>query len=109
MFVTPCFPRADLAAQPIDIVEAAIEALTIQNADFDFRHVEPTGVLGCVMELQVGKNGVGVGFSCYRSKGGALAIGTADIALGIYEASQSSICKPSTRWNSRVLCVTKVT
>jgi hypothetical protein len=26
--------------------------LTIQNADFDFRHIEPTGVLGGVMELQ---------------------------------------------------------
>jgi hypothetical protein len=39
LFVAPCFPCANLAAQPIGVVHAAIEALTIQNADFDFRLV----------------------------------------------------------------------
>src|SRR2546427_3878521 len=52
LFGAPFFPCADLAAQPIGVVQAAIEALTIQNADVDFCHVEPTGVLGGVMELQ---------------------------------------------------------
>src|SRR5712692_1825379 len=52
LFVAPFFPCADLAAQPIGVVQAAIEAVPMQNAAFDFRHVEPAGVLGCVMELQ---------------------------------------------------------
>ena len=52
LFVAPFFPRADLAASPLGVIQATIEALTLQHADFDFRHVEPTGVLGGVMELQ---------------------------------------------------------
>jgi hypothetical protein len=33
-------------------VDAAVEALTAQDVDFDLDHVEPAGVLERVMELQ---------------------------------------------------------
>jgi hypothetical protein len=52
LFVAPLLPYADLLAQQIGVVQAAIEVLIIQNAALDFRHVEPTHVLGCVMERQ---------------------------------------------------------
>ena len=49
--VAPFFPGTDLAAQPIGVVQTAIEALTLSNADCDFRHVEPTGMLGGGVKL----------------------------------------------------------
>jgi len=52
LFVAPFFPGANLAAPPIGVVQSAIEALIMQNADCDFRPIEPTGVLGGVMALQ---------------------------------------------------------
>ena len=52
LFVAPFFPRADLATQHISVVQPATKALSRQHTNFDFRHVEPTGVLGRVMELQ---------------------------------------------------------
>ena len=50
--VAPFFPGTDRAAQPIGVGQAAVEAWTLSNADCDFRHVEPTGMLGGVVKLQ---------------------------------------------------------
>ena len=43
-------PGADLDRQGIAIDEAAIQALPGQYADFDFGHIQPTRVFGCVVK-----------------------------------------------------------
>ncbi len=40
------------------LTDAPIETLPAQHADLDLHHVQPTGVLGCVMKLQPLKNAV---------------------------------------------------
>ena len=52
LLVASCFPGTACVAPPLGVVQTAVEALTLSNAAFDFRHVKPTGVLGGVVELQ---------------------------------------------------------
>ena len=42
----------DLGDKDLTRTDSAIQTLPAQHADFDFHHVEPTGVFGCVMKLQ---------------------------------------------------------
>ena len=42
------FPGGDFGDEAIFFVNASVEALAAQDADFDFDHVQPTGVLGAV-------------------------------------------------------------
>ena len=44
--VAVLFPSGDLTAHCLQILNASVEALTAQGAQLDFRHVEPTAVLG---------------------------------------------------------------
>ena len=46
------FPCGDMASQCFKIGNPPIQALSIQRAQFDLRHVEPTTMLGCVMDLK---------------------------------------------------------
>ena len=46
------FPGGDLGDELLLAVDAPVEALAAQHADFDLDHVEPAGVLGDVVELQ---------------------------------------------------------
>ena len=48
-------------AEPVWVVDSAVEALAAQHADFDLDHVEPTGVLGSVVELEAAQNSPGFG------------------------------------------------
>ncbi len=50
--VAVLFPSGDLTAHCLQILNASVEALTAQGAQLDFRHVEPTAVLGRVVDLQ---------------------------------------------------------
>src|SRR4029450_3971578 len=42
-------------------IDASVEALAAQHSDLDFDHVEPTCVLGGVVELQPSQNAPGFG------------------------------------------------
>ena len=55
------FPGVDFAAEPVWVVDSAVEALAAQHADLALDHVEPTGVLGSVVELQAAQNAPGFG------------------------------------------------
>src|SRR3982074_2498872 len=59
--VSLSFPGVDFAAEPVWVVDSAVEALAAQHADLDLDHVEPTGVLGSVVELQAAQNSPGFG------------------------------------------------
>lgn len=48
--VAACLPSGDLGDDRGAIRQAPIQALAIKDADFDFGHIEPTGVLRGVME-----------------------------------------------------------
>ena len=57
------FPGVDLAAEPVWVAESpvwvadsAVQALAAEHADLDLGHVEPTGMLGGVVELQAAQN-----------------------------------------------------
>ena len=54
-------PRIDLADKDVTLTDAAIQTLAAQHADFDLDHVQPTGVLGRVMELQALKDAMRLG------------------------------------------------
>ena len=51
--VTSLLPRVNLALQKVAVFNAPLQALTAEDADFDLRHVQPTRVLGCVVELHL--------------------------------------------------------
>ena len=45
-------PGRGLGGQLFDTVDAAIKALGRQHADLDLHHVQPTGMLGDIVEFQ---------------------------------------------------------
>ena len=49
-------PSGDLGDQGRLVWDAAVEALTDHYTDFDLNHVEPAGVLRCVVELDAVEN-----------------------------------------------------
>ena len=53
--------RVDSAGQGHGDAVASAEAVSGQDAEFDFRHVEPTGVFGSVMKLQAFRDASGLG------------------------------------------------
>ena len=53
--------RRDFAEEALRIVDAAIETLAAQHADLDLDHVEPTGMLGGVVELEAAQDTPGLG------------------------------------------------
>src|SRR5215218_3796697 len=46
------FPGGDLALELLAVVDSPVQALAFEHPDLDLDHVEPTGVLGGVVELQ---------------------------------------------------------
>jgi len=50
--VASLLPSGDLGEDCLLVVDAAVEALAAQDADFDFHHIEPTGVFRGVVELK---------------------------------------------------------
>lgn len=55
------FPDGDIADEMLWVVDSAVQALAAQDDDLDLDHVEPAGVLGCVVELQAAQNAPGFG------------------------------------------------
>jgi hypothetical protein len=53
------FPGGDFGDEAIFFVNASVEALAAQDVDFDFDHVQPTGVLGREVEFQAAQDAVG--------------------------------------------------
>src|SRR5215472_5982950 len=49
--VTFLYPDSDLRDQFLALADASIEALTAEDADLHLHHIEPAGVLGCVVDL----------------------------------------------------------
>src|SRR6202165_2817098 len=49
--VALALPRVDLASRGSSVHQPPSEALTLQDADLDLRHVQPAGMLGRVMKL----------------------------------------------------------
>ena len=47
------FPCGDLGGQEVLVVPPTIQALAIHDANFRFRHVQPTAVFGRVMKLDL--------------------------------------------------------
>lgn len=64
-FVALFFPGGDFGDEAAFFVNAPVEALAAQDADFDFDHVQPTGVLGREVEFQAAQDAVGF----WRRKG----------------------------------------
>ncbi len=52
MGVALLLPGCDFGDDGVFVVDTTVEALAPQDADLDLDHVEPTGVLGRVVELQ---------------------------------------------------------
>jgi hypothetical protein len=48
--ISPPFPRIDFMGKRVTVGQAPIKALAVKDADFDFRHVQPTGVLWRVVK-----------------------------------------------------------
>jgi amidohydrolase family protein len=54
-------PCGDFADEALGVVDSAIQTLAAEYADLDLDHVEPTGMLGGVVELQATQNSSGFG------------------------------------------------
>lgn len=48
------------------MVDTSIQALAVEDADLDLDHVEPTGVLGRVVEFQTAQDAAGFGAHAER-------------------------------------------
>jgi len=55
------FPCGDFAGEALGVVDSAIQTLAAEYADLDLDHVEPTGMLGGIVELQAAQNSPGFG------------------------------------------------
>ena len=58
--VTLCFPCRHLSSQVRDIFDTSGQALTAQDTQLDFCHVQPTPMLGRVVELEAIRNPLGL-------------------------------------------------
>jgi hypothetical protein len=54
-------PCGDFTDEALGVVDSAIQALAAEHADLDLDHVEPTGMLGGVVELLALQNSPGLG------------------------------------------------
>ena len=54
-------PCGDFADEAVGVVDSAIQALATEHTDLNLNHVEPTGMLGGVVELQAAQNSPGFG------------------------------------------------
>lgn len=50
--ISALLPGRDRAPQALAVGDAAVEALAIKHRELQFRHIEPTAVLGCVVEFE---------------------------------------------------------
>jgi hypothetical protein len=50
--VSPFFPGSDLGEDGFLVVDAAVQALAAQDADFDFHDFQPAGMFRRVVELK---------------------------------------------------------
>ena len=48
-------PGGDFADEALGVVDSTIQALAAEHSDLDLDHVEPTGVLGNVVEFDAAK------------------------------------------------------
>jgi len=55
------FPGGDLGFELLLCFDTSVKALAVQHSDFDLDHIEPTCVLGGVMELQPSQNAASFG------------------------------------------------
>jgi hypothetical protein len=55
-FGAAVFPSPDLSFEQVAIIDPAVKTLSAHDADLDLGHVEPTGVTGCVVELQASQD-----------------------------------------------------
>ena len=55
LVVSASLPGIDLAGEGVTVGQAPIQALAVEDADFNFRHVQPTGMLRGVMKFQPGQ------------------------------------------------------
>ena len=47
--------------QDVFVRDASVQALSMQDTEFDFSHIEPTAMLGGVMDFEFGGNAAGLG------------------------------------------------
>ena len=65
--VSCCFPRRDLSSQSCLIRDAAGEALSAENAEFTFGHIEPGFMFGGVVPLEAVRDAAGLfGGNCIK-------------------------------------------
>src|SRR5665213_483008 len=85
--VALCFPCGDLLGQSLLVGDAAIEALPRQGREFDLRDVEPTAMLGGVVDLQLVRDPFRFGgLERFVQRGGGVGIEIVhdqDDALGV--------------------------
>ena len=63
--VSCCFPRLDLGGQSCLIRDAAGEALSAENAEFTFGHIEPGSMFGGVVPFESFRDTAGLsGWEC---------------------------------------------
>lgn len=55
LVVSASLPCIDFAGERVTVGQASIQALAVKNANFDFRHVRPTGMLRGVVEGHTSK------------------------------------------------------
>lgn len=75
------FPGQGFAFQSYLIGDVTRQALTAENTEFDFRHIEPTAVFGDRMRLQSVQDTFGLGWGKHFIQGAPY--GTGDIVGGI--------------------------
>ena len=60
-FGAAALPGPDLSFEQVAVSDPAVKTLSAHDADLDLGHVEPTGMLGRVVELQASQDPTGFG------------------------------------------------
>src|ERR1700757_2967337 len=58
--VACALPGGDLGLEHLRLADTPIQTLAFQNTDLDLHHIEPTGVLWSVVELQAAQDAAGL-------------------------------------------------
>ena len=51
-----------MSFEPCLVIEPLVQTLAAQDTEFDFRHIEPTAMLGCVVQVQPTQDALGLNY-----------------------------------------------
>ena len=86
LVVARLLPSINLGSQQVAVGDSPVQALTTQDADLDLRHVQPTRVLGCVVELHATQE------PCGRAPAQHIVEALSEVSVQVVQHQMNTAC-----------------